>query len=305
MSNALKYTGKLLVIEGPTASGKTSIAIELAACFGAQIISADSRQFYKELPIGTAAPTTIEQNKVAHHFVGMLSVTDNYNASQFENDVLDLLDNKLVDEPLVIMVGGSGLYIDAVCNGIDILPDIDNLIRNQVKKIFNEEGIVALQDKLQMLDPDYYQVVDLNNPARLLRAIEVCLQTGMPYSVLRKNNPQSRGFEIIKVGIKVPREILVNRINNRVDEMITRGWVEEARLVYPYRDNNSLNTVGYKELFAFFEKKLSFDQAIEKIKTNTRRYAKRQMTWFRKDKEINWFDSDDIAGMVEFVKSRL
>ncbi len=305
MTNASKYTGKLLVIEGPTASGKTSIAIELAVCFGAQIISADSRQFYKELPIGTAAPTTIEQNKVPHHFVGMLSVTDNYNASQFENDVLDILDNKLVDEPLVIMVGGSGLYIDAVCNGIDILPDIDNTIRNQVKNIFEEEGLVALQDKLQKLDPVYYQVVDLNNPARLLRAIEVCLQTGMPYSKIRKNSHQLRSFEIIKVGINVPREILVNRINNRVDEMITKGWEEEARLVYPYRDNNSLNTVGYKELFASFEKTLSFEQAIEKIKTNTRRYAKRQMTWFRKDKEIKWFASDDIAGIVEFVKSNL
>lgn len=305
MTNASKYTGKLLVIEGPTASGKTGIAIELATCFGAQIISADSRQFYKELPIGTAAPTTTEQKKVQHHFVGILSVTDNYNASQFENDVIDLLDNKLVDEPLVIMVGGSGLYIDAVCNGIDILPDIENSIRNQVKKIFKEEGLAALQDKLQKMDPDYYEVVDLNNPSRLQRAIEVCMQTGIPYSKLRKNNPQSRSFDIIKVGIKVPREILVNRINNRVDEMITRGWVEEAKLVYPYQDNNSLNTVGYKELFTFFDNKMTFDLAIEKIKTNTRRYAKRQMTWFRKDKEIKWFDSDDIEGMVEFVKSML
>ncbi len=305
MTPLSKFTGKLIVVEGPTASGKTDIAIELASYFGAQIISADSRQFYKELPIGTAAPTSIQRNKVPHHFVAMLSVADDYNVSRFEHDVLDLLVNKFANAPLVIMVGGSGLYIDAVCNGIDILPDIEDSIRNDAKSNYETRGIKGLQEKLYQLDPVYYQEVDLNNPARLLRAIEVCLQTGEPYSKLRKNKPQTRSFDIIKIGIRVPREILVDRINNRVDEMIKNGWIEEAKSVYPFKDNNSLNTVGYKELFAYFEKRLTFDQAIEKIKTNTRRYAKRQMTWFRKDKEIQWFDHDNLNGMVDFVKTKL
>jgi tRNA dimethylallyltransferase len=305
MTPLSKFTGKLIVVEGPTASGKTDIAIELASYFGAEIISADSRQFYKELPIGTAAPTSIQRNKVPHHFVAMLSVADDYNVSRFEHDVPDLLVNKFANAPLVIMVGGSGLYIDAVCNGIDILPDIEDSIRNDAKSNYETRGIKGLQEKLYQLDPVYYQEVDLNNPARLLRAIEVCLQTGEPYSKLRKNKPQTRSFDIIKIGIRVPREILVDRINNRVDEMIKNGWIEEAKSVYPFKDNNSLNTVGYKELFAYFEKRLTFDQAIEKIKTNTRRYAKRQMTWFRKDKEIQWFDHDKLNGMVDFVKTKL
>ncbi len=305
MTPSSKFKGKLIVVEGPTASGKTDIAIELASYFGAQIISADSRQLYKEIPIGTAAPTLSQQKKVPHHFVAMLSVTDDYNVSKFEHDVLNLLNSLLVAESLVIMVGGSGLYIDAVCKGIDNLPDIDNSIRANVKSIFEEDGLEGLQKKLHELDPVYYEKVDLNNPARLLRSVEVCLQTGMPYSDLRKNKPRSRSFEIIKIGVKVPREILVDRISNRVDEMIKNGWIEEAKSVYPFKDNNALNTVGYKELFAYFEKKLTIDQALEKIKTNTRRYAKRQMTWFRKDKDIHWFDSDDVIEIVDFVKKKL
>lgn len=305
MTNATKFSGKLLVIEGPTASGKTNIAIELATYFGAEIISADSRQFYKELPIGTAAPTNTQKQKIVHHFVGMLSVVDDYNASKFEHDVLNLLNSELKNAPVIIMVGGSGLYIDAVCKGIDILPDIDTSIRDQAKTIFDRNGIEGLQEKLHQLDPEYYSMVDLNNPARLLRAIEVCLQTGIPYSQLRKNNPQTRSFDIIKIGIRVPREILVERINKRVDQMIEDGLVEEAKSVFSFKDNNSLNTVGYKELFSFFENKLTFEKAIEKIKTNTRRYAKRQMTWFRKDKDIHWFDYGDVKGMIDFVRMSL
>ena len=299
------FTGKLIVIEGPTASGKTGIAIKLAHRFGAEIISADSRQLYREIPIGTAAPTQIERDEIVHHFVGTLSVADDYNVYKFEHDVLNLLNTKLVNYPVVIMTGGSGLYIDAVCKGIDILPDIDESIRKSTVGLFEKEGLPALQEKLLQLDPVYYHQVDLNNPTRLLRAIEVCLQTGTPYSELRKNNPQLRSFDIIKIGIRISRDILIERINNRVDEMIQNGWIEEAKIVYPHKQHNSLNTVGYKELFAFFENELTLDQAIEKIKTNTRRYAKRQMTWFRKDKEIQWFDYDDIAGMVEFVKEKL
>ncbi len=302
MSTTSKFTGKLIVIEGPTASGKTGIAIEFAKRFGTEIISADSRQFYREIPIGTAAPTQIEQNIAVHHFVGNLSIADDYNVYKFEHDVLNLLNTKLVDTPVVIMTGGSGLYIDAVCKGIDILPDIDESIRIGTNELFEKKGIAFLQEKLLQLDPVYYNQVDLNNPKRLLRAIEVCLQTGTPYSELRKNNPQSRSFGIIKIGISIPRNILVDRINNRVDEMIQNGWLEEAKYVYPHKQHNSLNTVGYKELFAFFDNKLTLEQSVEKIKTNTRRYAKRQMTWFRKDKEIQWFDYEDIEGMMDFAE---
>lgn len=305
MTVVSKFSGKLLVIEGPTASGKTDIAIELANYFGSEIISADSRQFFKELPIGTAAPKVIQQQKVNHHFVGMLSVVNDYNVSKFEHDVLKLLNNELVQAPIVILVGGSGLYVDAVCKGIDILPDTETLIRKDAKAILEKDGIEGLREKLHQLDPEYYKKVDLNNPVRLLRAIEVCLQTGMPYSQLRKNLPKSRSFDIIKIGISVPRKVLVERINNRVDQMIVEGLVEEAKSVYPFKEKNSLNTVGYKELFSFFENKLTFDQAVEKIKTNTRRYAKRQMTWFRKDKDIHWFDFDDLKGMIAYVKTKL
>ena len=301
MNTDSKFSGKLIVIVGPTASGKTSISMELARYFGTQIISADSRQFYKEIPIGTAAPTIIEQKKIKHYFVGNLSVTDNYNVSKFENDVIELLDNELMSTPIVIMAGGSGLYIDAVCKGIDDLPDIDETIRAETKQLFEVHGIEALEHKLWSLDPEYYIQVDHNNPVRLMRAIEVCLQTGQKYSELRKNDPLPRNFEIIKIGIDIPREILVSRINNRTDVMISKGWVEEAKSVHKYKKHNSLNTVGYKELFAYFDGEMTLEQAVEKIKTNTRRYAKRQMTWFRKDKEINWFDGNDLPGMIRLI----
>jgi len=304
MMSTSKFTGKLIVIEGPTASGKTSIAIKVAKHFGAEIISADSRQFYKEIPIGTAAPSIAEQEEIVHHFIGSLSISDEYNVSKFEHDVLYLLNTKLVNEPFVIMVGGSGLYIDAVCSGIDMLPDIDESIRTEVQNILENEGLEELQNKLKKLDPEYYKQVDLNNPKRLFRAIEVCLQTGSTYSELRKNKPQPRSFDIIKIGISIPREILVKRINNRTDEMINSGWIKEAKNVYPNKKYNSLNTVGFKELFAFSDGNLSFEQAIEKIKTNTRRYAKRQMTWFRRDKEINWFDYTNINSMIDFIEKQ-
>jgi len=299
------FMGKLIVVEGPTASGKTGVAIKLAKYFKADIISADSRQFYKEIPIGTAAPTASEQSEVKHHFVANLSISEDYNVSKFENDVLNLLNTQLVDKPMVIMAGGSGLYIDAVCKGIDILPDIDEDVRNKVKKLFADEGLIALQNKLQYLDPDYYKQVDVNNPKRLIRAIEVCLQTNNTYSELRKNKPQSRNFEIIKIGLSVPREILVSHINTRVDQMIEMGWIEEAKSVFKYRKYNSLNTVGYKELFAYFDGNMTLNQAIEKIKTNTRRYAKRQMTWFRRDSEINWFANTNTNKMIEFIETKL
>ena len=305
MNISPKFKGKLILIVGPTASGKTSIAIKLAKYFDTEIISADSRQFYKEIPIGTAAPTKTEQSEVVHHFVGTLSVSDEYNVYKFEHDVLNLLNTRFVDSQVVIMTGGSGLYIDAVCKGIDILPDIDESLRSEVIKLFENQGIVALQEKLKVLDPVYYNQVDLNNPKRLMRAIEVCLQTDSTYSQLRKNTTHTRSFDIVKIGISVPRDILVERINNRVDVMVSNGWIDEAKSVFPTKHYNSLNTVGYKELFAFFENLITYDQAIEKIKTNTRRYAKRQMTWFRKDKDIHWFGYDDVNGMGSLIQEKL
>lgn len=280
----------LIVLVGPTASGKTELAIEIAQKFKTEIISADSRQFYKEISIGTAAPTKEELEQVYHHFVGNLSISDNYNVSQYENDVLRLLDEKWKKYDQMIMVGGSGLYINAVCRGIDELPDPDEILREELNSLFEKNGIEFLRGKLKTLDPAYYEVVDINNPKRLLRGIEVCMQTGNTYTSLRKNKPKRRSFRIIKVGLEMDRYILNERINRRTDEMIKKGWLEEAESVHPNKHLNALNTLGYKELFAYFEGEMSLDEAIVKIKTNTRRFAKRQMTWFKKDSEIQWFN---------------
>lgn len=303
MGSLNKFTGKLVVVTGPTASGKTGISIKLAKYFGAPIISADSRQFYKEIPIGTAAPARGELKAAKHYMIGQLSISDEYNVSKFEVDVLNLLNNELVDCPVVIMTGGSGLYIDAVCKGIDQLPDIDHDIRSSIKQVFEDNGVDELRNMLLDLDPEYYEQVDLNNPVRLMRAIEVCQQTGKRYSDLRKNNPAIRSFDIIKIAINIPRDILVERINKRTDSMISQGWLKEVESVFEHRMLNSLNTVGYKELFAYLENKVTLPEAVEKIKTNTRRYAKRQMTWFRRDDSLNWFSPDDIEGIIQLIEN--
>ena len=294
----------LIVIAGPTASGKTGVAITLAKYFQTEIISADSRQFYKEIPIGTAAPTNAQLAEVKHHFVGHLSVKDDYNVSRFEQEVLQLLDELFLTKDFVVMVGGSGLYLDAVCKGIDDLPDPDENIRKELDKLFEEKGVGALQEKLKSLDPVYFEQVDLNNPKRLMRAIEVCLQTGKPYSELRRNQPKERDFQTIKIGMNVPRNVLIERIAGRTREMMEKGWLEEARKVYPLRKCNALNTVGYKELFKYFDGEWDLETAVEKIITNTRRYARRQMTWFRKDKDIVWFAPEDVDGMIGFIGGR-
>ncbi len=291
----------LLVIAGPTATGKTKLAIRLAQHFHTEILSADSRQFYKELPIGTAAPDREELQRVKHHFVGHLSVFDPYNVSMYEKEVLQLLGALWQKHNIVILVGGSGLYINAVCHGIDELPNPDVGLRKQLEEDFKSFGIVSLQKQLKNLDPEYYNQVDLKNPKRLIRALEICLQTGKKYSALRMNKPQPRDFKVIKIGVELPREELVKRINRRTDQMIASGWIEEAEAMFSYRTLNALNTVGYKELFAWMEGKTDFDFAIEKIKTNTRRYAKRQMTWFKKDKEIHWFHPSDREMMLHLV----
>jgi len=292
----------LVVVLGPTASGKTDVAIRLAKHLDAEIISADSRQFYQEIPIGTAAPTTQQLASVPHHFVGNLSLSEDYNISRFEQEVLALLNEKFRKLDFMVMTGGSGLYIDAVCKGIDRLPDPDPELRKSLQEKWQQQGIGALQNQLKNLDPEYYARVDRQNPKRLMRAIEVCLQTGRKYSELRLNKPQERNFRILKIGLSLPREELFARINQRAETMLSNGWLEEAGAVLPYRHVNALNTVGYKELFAFFDNKITLEEALVKIKVNTRRYAKRQLTWFRKDKGIRWFSPENVEGILQFVK---
>ena len=273
----------LIVIAGPTAVGKTAFSIKLAKELQTEILSADSRQFYKETHIGTAAPSMEEREGIIHHFIGHLSIFDYYNVSMYEQDALCVLDKLFQKNQYAILTGGSGLYIDAVCSGIDILPDIDVALRENLKKRFSEEGLAALLDELKLLDEEYYNIVDKQNSKRVLRALEVCLQTQKPYTSFRTQTAKIRNFDIIRICLTLPREELNKKINLRADEMMKNGFLEEARMLFPHRDLNSLNTLGYKELFDYISGKCSLEASIEKIKTNTRRYAKRQMTWFKKN----------------------
>jgi len=295
----------LITLVGPTASGKTKTAIALAQHFDTVILSADSRQFYQELKIGTAAPTAEELATVKHYFAGHLSIHDYYNVSRYEQDVLQLLDELFRTHRCVIMTGGSGLYLDAVCEGIDQLPEPDAALRESVNEMYRSLGLIGLQHHLQQLDPEYYEIVDRNNPNRLKRAIEVCLQTGTTYSSLRVKKVQSRPFSIIKLGLNLPRAELFDNIHRRTDAMIGGGLVDEVRGLLPHRHLNALNTVGYKEIFAFLDGKMTLEEAIEKIKTNTRRYAKRQLTWFQRDKAITWFQPRQIDEMIQFVEGQI
>jgi len=294
---------KLVVISGPTAVGKTSLAISLAKKLQAEIISADSRQFYKELNIGVAVPTQEQLFEVKHHFIQHLSVEDYYNVSRFENDVLKWLTAYFEKNEFAIIVGGSGLYLDAVCKGIDTLPDPDMSLRNQLKKTIQSEGLESMRNQLKQLDPEYYNKVDLNNPNRILRALEVCIKTGKSYSSFRKNESKPRNFKIIKIGLDRPREELFSIIEKRVDLMIEEGLVDEVNSLKKFRHMNALNTVGYKEIFNYLDGERSLDKAIEKIKTNTRRYAKRQLTWFKRDEEIEWYEPDDEEGVLKYIQS--
>ena len=279
----------LFVISGPTAIGKTALAIDVAQKLKTEIISADSRQFYKELKIGVATPSKEELSSVKHHFIGHISITDYYNVSRYEQDVLTFLDKFFKTNDNAVLVGGSGLYIDAVCKGIDNLPDPDNNLRQKLHEKFESEGIKYLQNLLEDLDPDYYDIVDLNNPNRLLRALEVIIQTGETFTSLRNNKPAQRNFKIIKIGLNRPREELVDIIEKRVDRMIEAGLVEEVSSLERFRGVNALKTVGYQEIFNYFDGIYTLDESIEKIKTNTRRYAKRQITWLKRDNDIQWF----------------
>lgn len=290
----------LIVITGPTAVGKTALSIELARHYGIPIINADSRQIYRELKIGTASPTEEEQCQAHHLFVGSKSIHDYYNASMYEREVLDYI--KSSSSPINLLSGGSMMYIDAVCNGIDDIPTVDENIRELMKRRLDEEGLEALVEELRQLDPEHYKTVDRQNPRRVVHALEICHMTGKTYTSFRTKQRKNRPFRIIKIGLNCDRKELYNRINARVDDMMADGLLHEAEELYEYRQMNALNTVGYKELFEYMNGRWSLDEAIERIKGNTRRYARKQLTWFKRDSEVRWFhpnDIDDILGYIE------
>jgi tRNA dimethylallyltransferase len=297
----LKNNKHLIVIAGPTAVGKTDFAIELALRFNTEVISADSRQFYKEMSIGTARPTEVQLAKVKHHFIANLSVSDYYNVSRFASEAECLLLELFKIHDVVILAGGSGLYIDALCDGIDNFPDPAPELRAQLKKELIEFGLEYLQSKLQQIDPEYFNVVDKNNPNRLMRALEVCLTTGKKFSEQRVGAKINHDFAIHKIALNLPRTVLFERISDRTDIMLQSGWLDEARELFHLKHLNALNTVGYKELFAFIEGNLTFERAVEDIKTNTRRYAKRQIGWLNRDGRYQWYAPTEINEVYGIV----
>jgi tRNA dimethylallyltransferase len=280
---------KLIVITGPTAVGKTSLCLDIAREFEIPIINADSRQIFRELRIGTASPTPEQLKQVRHYFVGSLSINDYYSASMYEQDVMTLLDKLFQTSDYALMAGGSMMYIDAVCNGIDDIPTVDEKTRTVLKQRLEEEGIEALAEELKRLDPEHYEIVDRKNPRRVIHALEICHMTGSTYTSFRTAIKKQRPFQIIKIGLNRDREELYQRINHRVDEMMQQGLLDEARRLAGHRETNALNTVGYKELFEYFDNKWSLEEAIERIKGNTRRYARKQLTWFKRDEKMKWF----------------
>lgn len=291
-----KQTDKtLVVVVGATATGKTDLSIALAQDYHSEILSADSRQFYREMPIGTAAPTPDQLQTVPHHFIATRSVTEEYSCGRYEVDALALLEQLFHTHDTLFLVGGSGLYIDAICNGMDAMPETDPALREQLTTVARKEGLEPLCSQLQELDPAYYAVVDRSNPQRVIRALEICIQTGRPYSEIRSGAIKQRPFRIIKLGIRYPREILYDRINRRVELMVEAGLEQEARTLYSLRHLNALQTVGYREWFDFFEGKYDRQTAIELIQRNSRRYAKRQETWFRRDHAIHWIEGGEQA----------
>ena len=288
----------LIVLLGPTGVGKTELSLQLAEKYHSPILSADSRQLYKDLPIGTAAPTLADMQRVKHYFVGNLELTDYYSASRFEEDVIRLLTELHKTQDTIVMCGGSMMYIDAVCKGIDDIPTIDENLRADLLDLFKKEGLEPIRRQLKLLDPVFYGQVDLKNHKRVIHALEICLMTGKPYSTLRQQDVKRRPFRVIKLGLKRDRAELYDRINRRVDQMMADGLLEEARKVFPFRHLNSLNTVGYKELFNYFDGNWELDFAIEKIKQNSRIYSRKQMTWFKRDPEIRWFHPDEMKEVL-------
>lgn len=294
---------RLVVIVGPTGCGKTALSIRLAEHFRAPIISTDSRQFYRGLPIGTAQPTPDELARAEHHFIASHELTDEINCGRYEVMALERLEELFRAHDTVIAVGGSGLYIRALCEGMDDLPEADEQLRSELMQRLETEGVASLAEQLKTLDPTYYEEVDRQNPSRVMRALEVCLQTGVPYSSLRTGQRRERPFKIVKIGIDLPREELYGRIDRRVELMMEEGLEAEARAVYPHRALNSLQTVGYKELFAYFDGTITKEEAVALIQRNSRRYAKRQLTWFRRDAEVVWYRPDDDEAMIRRVEA--
>ena len=292
---------KLIVLTGPTAVGKTAVSLDIAKHFGIPVINADSRQIFKELRIGTARPTEAEMQEVKHYFVGTLGIEDYYSASLYEQQVLELLEKEFQSHDYALLSGGSMMYIDAVCDGIDDIPTIDDLTRETMKRRLKDEGLEALVDELKRLDPEYYGIVDRQNPRRVVHALEICVMTGKTYTSFRKRSKKERPFRIIKIGLDRPREELYQRINARVDQMINDGLLDEVKALYPKKELNALNTVGYKELFDYLDGRWPLEEAVERIKGNTRRYARKQLTWYKKDKQIRWFHPDDKQSIMNYI----
>ncbi len=292
---------QLIVVTGPTAVGKTALCIEMARRLGVPIINADSRQLYRQLQIGTAAPTASQMQSVRHYFVGTLSVGQYYSASMFEQEVMALLDELFKASDYALLTGGSMMYIDAVCNGIDDIPTVDDGIRALMKRRLAEEGLEALAEELRRLDPEHYETVDRQNPRRVVHALEICHMTGQTYTSFRKAQKKERPFGIVKIGLNRDRQELYDRINQRVDQMMADGLLKEAEGLLAYRNENALNTVGYKELFNYFDGIWSLEEAVERIKGNTRRYARKQLTWFKRDPQMRWFHPDEKENIMKHI----
>ena len=298
----------LIVITGPTAVGKTALCLGIAKHYDIPIINADSRQIYRDMRIGTASPTESQLEEVKHFLVSKLNLTDYYSASMFEQDVLEIL-KQLFSGPdsknIALLTGGSMMYIDAVCNGIDDIPTIEDEVRENLKKRLEQEGLERLCEELRLLDPEYYNIVDKKNTRRVIHGLEICYQTGKTYTSFRKRDKKERPFNIIKIALNREREELYSRINKRVDQMIEEGFIDEARSLYGLRELNSLNTVGYKELFDHFDGIYSLEEAIERIKGNTRRYARKQLTWFKRDPEVKWFHPDNVDEIINYISQQI
>lgn len=292
----------LIVITGPTAVGKTALTVEIARHYGIPVINADSRQIYRELKIGTAAPTAEETGGIEHYFVGNKSIDEYYNASMYEQDVLSYLKHSTSD--INLLSGGSMMYIDAVCNGIDDIPTVRDDIRQHVKQRYQQEGLEALCAELQQLDPEHYAIVDRQNHRRVIHALEICLQTGKTYTSFRTQTRKQRPFSIVKIGLNRDREELYNRINARVDKMMVNGLLKEAETLYPKRQLNALNTVGYKELFEYMDGRWDLNEAVERIKGNTRRYARKQLTWYKRDQAVRWFHPDQKQEILNYIEAQ-
>ncbi len=295
----------LIIITGPTGIGKTNLSVKLAQKFNTEIISADSRQIYKEMSIGTAVPSPKELKLVRHHFIQNISIHEYYNVSRYENEAISVIGELHKKNKFVILTGGTGLYINAICKGIDLMPDPDPEIRQKLNRTFEKNGIISLQKQLQILDPEYYKSVDLNNPARLIRALEICIQTNRTYSSFRKTKDKVRNFKTIKIALNMKRELLYERINKRVISMVNEGLIKEAKLLYSHRNLTALKTVGYQELFDAFDGKHSIEEGVKYIQNSSRRYARKQISWIRRDSEYQWFNPKQIEEITHYIESKL